>query len=291
VTVIVPYTAGGGTSVAAEMLTTVMAKVLNTPVQIQYRPGGGTQIGATELARSKPDGYTVGYAGVPTTTLSYLDPERKAIYTRKSFRQIATHFTLPHVLAVRADSPYKTVKDLLDAAKAKPEVIKFASNGFMSGTHVGGLRFEKAGGVKFAFVHFDGDAPTINAILGGHVDVTSLSVAAILSHVKTGAIRPLGILDNVENPFMPGVKTLASQGFNVTSGTIMGLCAPAGTPTDVVTILANAVKTAQTDPGLQQKMNALGFTMIYVSLDDYEKIWADVEAQTIPILEEIRKQK
>lgn len=91
VNVIVPYAAGGGTSVAAQLLASQMAKFLNTPVQVVHRPGGATQVGLTELVRSKPDGYTIGYAGLANTPISYLDPERQAVYNRKSFRQVATH--------------------------------------------------------------------------------------------------------------------------------------------------------------------------------------------------------
>jgi tripartite-type tricarboxylate transporter receptor subunit TctC len=192
---------------------------------------------------------------------------------------------------VRADSPYKTLKDLVDAAKAKPESIKFGDNGFMGGVHLGAMLFERAANVKFAFVHFDGDAPTTNALLGGHVDVVALSIGALLSHLKTGAVRALGIMDSQESPFLPGVKTLTSQGYDVMSRTVMGLCAPAGTPREVLEIMADAIKKAQADPGLQQKMTALGFTLMYVSLDEYEKIWADVEARFIPLLQELRKSK
>ncbi len=289
VSVIVPFAAGGGTSVAAEMMATLLEKILKTPFQVLYRPGGGTQVGLTELMRAKPDGYTIGYAGVPTTTISYLDPERKTLYNRKSFQKIATHFTLPHIIAVRAESPYKTLKDLVDAAKAKPEGIKFGDNGFMGVTHLGGMLFEKAANIKFASVHFDGDAPTTNALLGGHVDATCLSMGALLSHITTGGVRPLGVMDSQESPFLPGVKTLASQGYDVMSRTIMGVSAPAGTPPGVLAILADAIKKAQTDPGHQQKMTALGFTLIYVALEEYEKIWADVEARFVPLLQEIRK--
>ncbi len=288
VSVIVPFAAGGGTSVAAEIMANLLEKILKTPFQVLYRPGGGTQIGLTELMRAKPDGYTIGYAGVPTTTISYLDPERKTLYNRKSFQKIATHFTLPHIIAVRAESPSKTLKDLVDAAKAKPEGVKFGDNGFMGVTHLGGMLFEKAAGVRFASVHFDGDAPTTNALLGGHIDATCLSMGALLSHIKTGGVRPLGVMDNQESPFLPGVKTLVSQGYDVMSRTIMGVSAPAGTPPGVLAILADAIKKAQTDPGHQQKMTALGFTLIYVALDEYEKIWTDVETRFIPLLQEIR---
>jgi tripartite-type tricarboxylate transporter receptor subunit TctC len=266
-----------------------MEKILKTPVQVLHRPGAATQVGLTELIRSKPDGYTIGYAGLPNTPISYLDPDRKAVYTRKSFRQIATHFTLPHLVAVRGDGPYKTLKDLADAAKAKPEGFRIASNGLRNAGHLAGMLLEKAAGVTLTFVHFDGDAPAINALLGGHVDVTCLSTGALLSHIKNGGLRALGVMDRQVDPFVPEVKTLVSHGYDVVSRTTNGLQAPAGTPPEVLAILADTIKKAQADPGHQEKMTALGFTLIYVGLEEYTKMWDDVEAQITPLLQEIRR--
>ncbi len=168
VNVIVPYAAGGGTGGAAQMLASLLEKELKTPFQVVFRPGAGAQVGTTELVRSKPDGYTIGYAGVPTTPVIYLDPQRQAVFNRSSFTHIASHFATSALVSVPATSPYKTLKDLVHAAKAQPEKITVATIGLNSPAHLGGMMLEKAAGVKFAFVHFDaGDAPATNAVLGG----------------------------------------------------------------------------------------------------------------------------
>jgi tripartite-type tricarboxylate transporter receptor subunit TctC len=269
----------------------MLAKILNTPVQVVYRPGAGAQIGLTELVRSKPDGYTIGYGNLPVIPVIYLDPTRKAVFARKDFQPIATHFTTAGVISVLAASPYKTLKDLLDAARAEPGKIKMGTTGLMGVTHLAGLLLEKTAGVKFAYVHFNGDAPAATALLGGHVDATPHTVTGIYPHIKSGAIRPLTVMDTEESPFLPGVKTTQSQGYNVQMVATMGIHAPAGTPPEVVTILAEAIKKAHSDEQHKKEMAELAFTLRYLGPEQLAAFWSQMEAQVKPLLDEIRTQQ
>jgi tripartite-type tricarboxylate transporter receptor subunit TctC len=149
----------------------------------------------TELVRSKPNGYTISASPLPAVILTYLDPERKAIYAGKSFQPLANVIFPPLVLSVKADSPYKTLPDLVAAAKAKPETLKIASAGVLSNNHLAILQFEKVSGTRLAIVHFDGGAAGMNALLGGHVDATVGVLPEVLAHRKSGVIRPLGVMD------------------------------------------------------------------------------------------------
>lgn len=290
VNVIVPYPAGGGTSIAAMEISSLLEKYLKVPFQVLHRPGAGSQVGLTELARSKPDGYTIGYVGLPSTIVIYSDPQRKAVYARKSFQPVALHFAAPQAVSVRASGPYKTLKDVIDAAKAEPGKLRIATNGLMTVSHLAGLLLEKAAGVKFAFVHFDGDAPTTTALQGGHVDATCLSASAIYPHVKSGAARSLGVMDTDESPQLPGVRTLQSQGYNVHLGTTAGLNAPAGTPREAVDILAEALKKNMNSEAHKAKMLQLGFTLRYLDPDQYAALWNQMETRVITLLQEIKKQ-
>jgi len=144
---IVPFDAGGAADLVARAIAPGIEKELGTPVQIVNKPGAGSQVGVTELARSKPDGYTVGVANIPTTITTYLDSERKAIYKRDSFITVAGYAVDPDVLVVKADSPFKSAKDLIEAARTNPEKIKIASaSGKLSPPHMGILLMEKAAG-------------------------------------------------------------------------------------------------------------------------------------------------
>lgn len=290
INVIVNFAAGGGTANSAQMMAALLEKDLQTPVQVLFRPGAGQQVGATELVRAKPDGYTIGYMNTPGIHMIYLDPQRRAVFTAKSFRHIATHFASKVLIAVRADSPFKTLDDLTKAAKARPGKVTVATSGFMGVPHLSGVLLEKAAGVKFAFVHFDGgDTPAIAGLLGGHVQVNFTGVAGLMPHIKSGDIRPLANFHRNKSDFLPDVKSVRDLGYSVDTGTIVGIVAPAGTPTEVVTVLDKAIKKAHGDESHRQKITQSGFEMFYLGPEDYAKYWADTEDSIRPILQEVLK--
>ncbi len=290
VSVIVPYEAGGGTSVAAMRMSALLEKILGTPFQVIHRPGAGGQIGFTELARSKPDGYTLCYGSFGFMIVAYLDPDRKAVFTRKSFQPVATHFTTTFVIGVPVTSPYKTLKDLIDAAKAEPGKIKMGITGLMGPPHMVALMLEKAAGVKFTIVNFNGDAPAANALLGGHVDATPHAMTGIYSHIKSGAVRPLAVSDSMESEFLPGVKTLQSLGYDVEMVGVLAIHAPAGTPPGVVAILSEAVKKAMSDEEHKKQMRDLGFELRYMDPEQTSAAWAKMESRMAPLLQQFRNQ-
>jgi tripartite-type tricarboxylate transporter receptor subunit TctC len=171
ITIIVPYAAGGTTDVGARLLAELLEKELSTPVQVVNKPGSASQVGLTELVNAKPDGYTLSYGVLPTIITHYLDPERRAPYTRENFQPVALHHLVPAMLAVRTDSPYKTLNDLIEAAKANPGQIKVSDSGLMANPHLSVLLLERAAGVRFASVHFDGGAPSVTALLSRSQEV------------------------------------------------------------------------------------------------------------------------
>ena len=289
ITVIVPYPAGGATDIAARMVADVMKSELGTSIQVVNKPGATSQVGMTELVRSKPDGYTISASPLPAVILTYLDPERKAIYTGKSFQPLANVIFPPLVLSVKADSPYKTLQDLVAAAKAKPETLKIASAGVLSNNHLAILQFEKVSKARLAIVHFDGGAAGMNALLGGHVEATVGVLPEVLSHFKNGAIRPLGIMDARESKFLPGVKTLEAQGFKLYVYGATGMAAPTGTPGPVVDILTKAIKKACENEGFLKKMDEMGFPIQYMDPEEYTKFWSDIDQNVAPLIKEAKQ--
>ena len=162
---IVTHEAGGPTDVMARALASGMEKELGSPVVVVNKPGANTQVGMTFLSQAKPDGYAFSTVSFPTTIGAYLDPERKAVYGRKSFDALALHVWDASLMAVRADSPFKTVQDLVNAAKANPKKIT-VSSGVMNDDQFSVLLLQKAAGVQFAQVSFtQGTAPAITALL------------------------------------------------------------------------------------------------------------------------------
>jgi tripartite-type tricarboxylate transporter receptor subunit TctC len=285
ISIIVPLAAGGGVDQAARLLASLMEKEVGTPITVVNKPGAGGQMGLTELVRAKPDGYTLGYAVFPFIVTSTMDPKRQAIYKRTSFQPIATQYELPKIVVVQAGSPYKTMKDLVDAAKANPEKIKAAAGGQLGDSHLGLLLLEKAAGIKLAMVHFDGGAPGVTALLGGHVDMGLNVPPEILSHIKGGTLRALGVTTKHESMFFPGVKTLEAQGYPVYMSVVAGLIAPAGVPKETVDLLSGAARKVIESADHKKKIEEMGYTAFYQSPQQFAKFWAESEEQLKPVME------
>jgi len=244
----VPWDAGGINDVTARALAAGVEKELGTQIQVVNKPGAGSQIGLTEIAKAKPDGYTLGIVTLPTAINTYLEPDRKAVYTRKDFESLALHTIDPVTITVKTDSPYKTIKDLIDAAKAKPESIKAADIGVLSGKHLAILDLQKATDAKFAIVHFSGGSQAMTALLGGHIDVNFCTAGEVPSQFKAGEVRILGILDKQPSKFYPGITTAESQGYKVYSTSSRGWAAPAGTPKPIMDKLSSALNEGDGGP-------------------------------------------
>ncbi len=282
--IIVPFAAGGGTDVGARLLAPALGKELGISVQIVNRPGAGSQTGLTQIVNAKPDGYTIGYTLLPTTITVYLDPERKAGFTRKNFEPICQIHVDPAAITVHPDSEFKSLKALVDAAKANPEKVKMAASGIMSVLHLGVLDLERVSGAKFATVHFDGGVQGITALLGKHVDASSNSVGELTIPLKSGKLRVLGIADSKESVFLPGVPTMESQGYKVYMPSSHSLSAPAGTPKEIIEIISGAFKKVLQDSELVTRMAAVGQLPRYLDPVEYGKLWSDIEARAATLM-------
>jgi tripartite-type tricarboxylate transporter receptor subunit TctC len=285
ISLIVPFAAGGGTDIASRLMASLMEKDLGSPVQVVNKGGAGGQLGFTEIAASKADGYTIGIIAIPHVITSYLDPERKATFTRQSFEPIGQFMVNPVVLTVGADSPFKTAKDLVDAAKASPATVKIGHTGGRSSTELGMLQLQKAAGVQLAPVQFDGGAPQLTALLGGHIDVATNITPEVVGPIAAGQVRVLGVMDKVESKFLPGVKTLDAQGYAVEATSPIGIAAPAGTPKEIATILANSMKKSVATTEWKSKMDELGYTMLSPDPTQYAADWVAAETQVKPLLD------
>jgi tripartite-type tricarboxylate transporter receptor subunit TctC len=289
ITIVVPYAAGGTTDASGRFLAKGLERELKTSVQIVNKPGAASQVALTGLVNAKPDGYTLSYAVLPTVITHYLDPSRQAPYTRKSFQPVAHHWQVPAMIAVRANNAYQTLRDLVEAARANPGTVTISDSGLMTNPHLTVLLLEKAAGVKFASVHFTGGAPSVTALLGGHVTALAGGVSDAVARVQSGEFRVLGVAADQESEFLPGVPTMKAQGFDVVSVSAAGILAPAGTPREVVEILARATrKVVESDEHKSDLNRYGGIARYYLGPDEYAAFWADYEARLEPVLKEIR---
>jgi tripartite-type tricarboxylate transporter receptor subunit TctC len=293
ISMIVPNSAGGGTDTAARLFAPLMEKDLGVPVQVVNKPGAGTQIGISLAAASKPDGYTLVWTVFPATSAIYLDPERKATFGRKDLQPVAIAYKSPFAVSVRANSPYKTLRDLVEAAKAKPGEIKAGTTGFMTTGHFANLGFQRATGTTLAMVNFDGGAPQLTALLGGHIEAAFNSTGELLTHVRAGTLRVLAILGDQKSEFLPEVQTLKAQGYGSESvGAIVyvGLSAPAGVPARAVERLTGALHKAMQDEAVKTRMYTLGNTLEYLSPQEFAAFWDEYDAKLKPLIEAAKTQ-
>jgi tripartite-type tricarboxylate transporter receptor subunit TctC len=288
ITLMVPYAAGGTTDAGARLLAARLEEELATRVQVVNRPGAASQVGMQALLASAPNGYTLSYAVLPTVITHYADPGREAPYARKDFQPVAHHHLTPAMLAVPTGSPYKTLQEFVEAARANPGKITISDSALMGNPHLSVLMLQRAAGVRFASVHFDGGAPSVTALLGGHVNALAGGISDAVPHVKSGKFRVLGIAAEQESEFLPGVPTMKAQGYNVVSVSATGILAPAGTPKDVVEVLSRAIRKVVEGEDHQKKLNALGVSPHYLNPEQYAAFWTSYEARVVPVLKDLR---
>jgi tripartite-type tricarboxylate transporter receptor subunit TctC len=231
--------------VGARIVAAIAEKQIGQPLVVINKAGAGGQVGWTELARQKPDGYYIGMINLPHLLTAVLDPERKATFKAEDIVPIISQALDPTTISVRPDSPWKTVKDLIEDAKKRPGQIPAGIVGYLQDDEIGYFQFAEAGGVELRRVYFDGAAHAITALLGGHVDVLFCTVGDNYTQWKAGRIRMLTIMDKERAKFYPDLPTTAEVGYpGVLSASTRGIAAPKGVPEPIMKKLQEVFKTA-----------------------------------------------
>jgi len=281
VQLMVAYPAGGSTDIGARIVASIAEKALGQPIVVVNKAGAGGQVGWTEMVRQRPDGYYIGYINLPATNTVILDPERKAIFSEKDFTPIINQVLDPGIIWVRADSPYKTVQDLIDAAKKMPNTIRTATTGILSDDHLAILMTEEAApGAVFRIVHLDGGATQVKEVMGGNIDVAFDNVGSIMPRVKSGELRALAVLDEVRSKFLPDVPTMKELGYpTVVSSSTRGIAGPKGMAEPVVGKLRDALSKAMADPDHVGKLENQGLAIKVMVGEEYTKYFLDTHAK------------
>src|SRR5262249_16509467 len=188
--------------------------ILGKPMVVINRGGAGGQVGWAEMARAKPDGYYLGYLNLPATNTVVLDPERKANFGVDAFVPIINQVLDPGIIWVRNHMPYKTLKDLVEAAKKSPNTVRAATTGILSDDRLAILMMEEAApGAIFRIVHLAGGTDQLKEVLSGNVDCAFDNVGSIAPRVKAGEMRVLAVMDPQRSKFMPDVPTTKELGY------------------------------------------------------------------------------
>ncbi|HUI97133.1 MAG TPA: tripartite tricarboxylate transporter substrate binding protein [Xanthobacteraceae bacterium] len=257
--VVIAFPPGGPTDFVGRLLADKLKELLGQPVIIENKAGASGAIGANEVAKSAPDGYTLFLTTSGAVTIT---PNLRAdtpYDTLRDFAPISRVVDVDEMLVVRPELGAKSAKDLADMAKAKPGTLAFASTGVGSPPHLALELFQDAAGVKFVHVPYRGAAPAITDLLGGQVIAMFADAPVLLPQIQAGKLMPIGVAATQRNPALPDVPTLGEQGYaNAITNNWYGLLAPAKTPPAVIAKLDQAVHTALADPVLKDKLVKVG---------------------------------
>lgn len=274
ITIQIPYPAGGSSDVGARIVAGIAEKQIGQPIVVVNKPGAGGQGGWTELARQKPDGYYLGGINLPHLLSAALDPERKAVFKPEDIVPIISQALDPTTISVRPDSPWKTLKDLIDDAKKRPEQIAAGIVGYLQDDEIGYLQFAEGAGVKLRRVYFDGAAPAITALLGKHVDVLFCTVADNYSQWKAGRIRMLTIMDKERTKFYPDLPTTAELGFpTILSASTRGIAGPKGIPGPIMKKIEQIFQKAMMSQEHMDKLESAGMPVKIMLAEEFGKYY------------------
>lgn len=265
VQLIVPFAAGGGTDAVARALANSAEQFLGQPIVIVNRTGGSGAVGMTEGANARPDGYTVTMITREIVSLPLMG---LAQITADNFDLIANINQDPAMVLVRPDSQFRTLDDLLQAARQRPGQIRFASTA-RPNFYV--LALELNQNLSFNQIPYNGAAEAIPAVLGGHVEFTMVNPGEAVAQINAGQLRPLAVMAEERLEAFPDVPTTIELGVNVTSGTWRGLAVPNGTPEAVRETLTNAFEQAVRDPEFVEFMERASLGIYYLDAEEFRE--------------------
>lgn len=258
ITYIAPFPAGGTTDILARVIAQKLSASLGQPVIVDNKPGAGGNIGSEFVAKAPPDGYTILGGTISSHAINASLYPRLPYDPLTSFQPITLIGTNANVLVVNPDGPYKSVADLIAAAKAKPGTINFASAGNGTSQHLCGELLKRLANIQIEHVPYKGSAPAIQDVMGGHVPMMFDTTVVAAPHIKSGKVRPLAVTSTTRVKAFPDVPPLAESvpGYELLSW--QGIFAPAKTPPDVVKRLNTEIAAILKQPDVVERMEGLG---------------------------------
>jgi len=274
------FNPGGESDITARFQEAALKKALGVDVSITYQIGGGGALCWAETVRATPDGYTIAGHNLPHIVLQPLEMGN-AGYKTLDLKNIYMFESTPNVLLVRNDSPYKTLKDFVEAAKKVPGAFTVGGSGTSSANDLGTSELNDAAGIQLTYIPFGGTGSAIPALLGGHV--TALMTYSTMAAQHKGRFRALAIAADKRMEVLPDIPTFKELGYDIVEGAYRGVAAPPGTPDEIVKILADAFEKVMKDPEVKKKMDQNAFktefmgpeaslALVKKKMVEYEKI-------------------
>ena len=288
ITMVVAFPPGGVADLTARPIAVPLERILKQKIVIENRTGAGGGIGNAYVARARPDGYTLLMALSSISILPEADKVngRTPSYTLDQFVPIALVSSDPTVLVVRGESAVKTVKDLVDYAKANPGKLNYSSSGLYSALHTPMEMLAIATDMRMFHVPYQGGGPAVAALLGGQVEALASGPGPVIPHIKAGKLRPLATWGARRHPSLPDVPTLKELGIDNEFYIWAGLFVPAATPEPVVRRLRDAVREAVQDAQFRTAMEGAGQPIDYRDAPDFRTFW---EADAKKMAEIVKK--
>jgi tripartite-type tricarboxylate transporter receptor subunit TctC len=288
ITFINPFPPGGAADVVARPLAAVMEPLIKQPIVIETKAGAAGAVGAQYAAAAKPDGYTILIHIVSISGFAEVDRlyGRPVKFSNDDFIPIARFIADPMVLVVNDQQPFKTLKEFVDTAKAKPNELIFSSSGLHGALHLPMALFLQAAGIQLRHLPTNGGGPALTALIGNNSQALCSSIAAASVQMKAGKARALACFGAQRAPALPDVPTLKELGYNVEFYLWVGMFAPKGTPEAVITVLRDATRKAAADANFVRAMKNVGQDVAYLDQPEFKAFW---EADAKRVQEAVRQ--
>lgn len=255
ITMVVPAAAGGTTDIAARALALKMGQDLGVSIVVDNKAGGGGSIGTAQVARAKPDGYTLLMGNIGPVAINF-SLYKNLTYKATDLRGITNVISVPNILVVNAASPVKTTDELIRLAKTRH--LNVSTSGMGQSPHMSSEMFRQKAGLDVTLIPYSGAAPAVTALLAGQVDYMIDNLPSSMPHIKSGKFRALAITSKERSAQLPDVPTMTEVGLPMQVTAWFGLLAPAGTPDNIVQKLQLSAKRAMQTPDVRERFTELG---------------------------------
>lgn len=288
ITIVVPFSPGGGTDAMARAVGARLQEQMGTPVVVDNRPGAGGTIGAAFAANSPPDGYTLLILNLVPHTSS------KGLYKNlpfdpvKSFSALGLVGDTPYVIAVNPNVKAKTLEEFVALAKAKPNSLNYGSSGVGGVSHLSTELFLSTANIKLTHVPYKGDGPVVTDLIGGQIDVTFGNVLALLPHIRAGKLRALAVTGDTRSSTMPDVPTVKESGYPgyVVVGQF-GFAVPAGTPEAIIQRLNHELVEAVKSPEIKETFSKQGVTSRSSTPEGMQEMMIGAQKKWMKIIQDV----
>ncbi len=282
---IVPFPPGGGTDSLTRMVANKLTDTLKWTFVVENKPGAGGNVALDTTAKAPPDGYTLVMAQTDNVVLNPLLYSKLTYDPVKDLVPVGLVASGPAVLVVRADSPYKTLADVVAAAKAEPGKLTFASPGLGTVSHLISELWQKSSGMKLTHVPYRGLSQALPDVLSGQVDMYMGSIPTLQGHIKGGKVRALAVTTAKRSPVLPQVPTYTESGIpGVELASVWGVMAPAGTPEAVIQRINTELNKALQQPDMREKIIASGAVMLGGSPQEMGELYAADRQKLAPVV-------